>query len=504
MSVQKGTGAMNSLRRTTPHTCATPYTYVHQGIHPALYAGLCLSTVVSTSRVAQAASDTSLLASARVVFRDPLFAAMIVGVPCIIIGLLGYETYRSFMEERAENGDALDGESSGASGTDGLSGKSDTFTFANVVISSTEVASNAAAPQNSTARNAAARKPKAKHFAKDYEQIAQNYVERQRFEQRQEAQKQGVRSILVERLGAIFSPNMMMDGLPVIERADGSVGDVGTTWWKAAVGDQMTHEGSMEADFEDPTQPQTDIPTPQKVMERRRHNEVVSRIANIDFGLYPASRTPEQLNDRRDVWEIALAALDEKISEASAHVPAVLPTAPKPVTASALRVSLDTGDVALKSDGQVATAAPVDASSLGIAPAVAAPESQATPVPTTSTQKQDDLLDDIIGFTKVSLDDPELPASHTEVMHFHVPGSQLGALDEKSYVEYLIADEMSRARHRGAHAKRYDYLHVIEGGTSANLMGSSGELRRKSHHKPRHMKPFVKQLSSSLSLLQQG
>jgi hypothetical protein len=46
------------------------------------------------------------------------------------------------------------------------------------------------------------------------------------FETRKRRRARGVRAILSERLG-----DGMLDGLPVIERADGSVADVGTAWW---------------------------------------------------------------------------------------------------------------------------------------------------------------------------------------------------------------------------------------------------------------------------------
>ena len=46
------------------------------------------------------------------------------------------------------------------------------------------------------------------------------------FETRKKRRARGVRAILSERLG-----DGMLDGLPVIERADGSVADVGTAWW---------------------------------------------------------------------------------------------------------------------------------------------------------------------------------------------------------------------------------------------------------------------------------
>ena len=48
------------------------------------------------------------------------------------------------------------------------------------------------------------------------------------------ARAKGVASVLQERLGAA-----KMEGLPVIARADGSVGDVGEAWWDQAFGNEV-------------------------------------------------------------------------------------------------------------------------------------------------------------------------------------------------------------------------------------------------------------------------
>ncbi|HJB54469.1 MAG TPA: hypothetical protein IAA39_01955, partial [Candidatus Olsenella avistercoris] len=69
------------------------------------------------------------------------------------------------------------------------------------------------------------------HAASSYEQIAENYARRASFRARMARRAEGVAATLRERMGA-----SMMEGVPVIERADGSVGDVGTSWWTRAVG----------------------------------------------------------------------------------------------------------------------------------------------------------------------------------------------------------------------------------------------------------------------------
>lgn len=65
----------------------------------------------------------------------------------------------------------------------------------------------------------------------DYVDVAEGYVRTRTFAERMSARAKGVASVLSERLGAA-----KMDGLPVIARADGSVGDVDESWWDEAFG----------------------------------------------------------------------------------------------------------------------------------------------------------------------------------------------------------------------------------------------------------------------------
>ena len=64
----------------------------------------------------------------------------------------------------------------------------------------------------------------------DYVDVAEGYVRTRTLAERMSARAKGVASVLSERLGA-----SRMEGLPVIERADGSVGDVGESWWDDAM-----------------------------------------------------------------------------------------------------------------------------------------------------------------------------------------------------------------------------------------------------------------------------
>ena len=149
------------------------------------------------------------------------------------------------------------------------------------------------------------------HAATSYEEIAQNYVGRATFRERMARRAEGVAATLRERMGA-----NMMDGLPIIERADGSVGDVGTSWWRDAVGEQaIAHDAGFAAEEA------SAIPSDFSATDRdrlgasaaRRAGSIASRVAVIDEGAYPERRTLEDL-DGADEWERALRSLDEKIA----------------------------------------------------------------------------------------------------------------------------------------------------------------------------------------------
>ncbi len=137
------------------------------------------------------------------------------------------------------------------------------------------------------------------HSANDYAQIAENYTKLLSWRERTVARAKGAAAVLLERLGQ--DP---MDGLPIIERADGTVGDVGTAWWTKAVGEESITrdfgiaEIGAEAIPEDFTSHAADIS---------------SRISYVDQGVFPEKRTIDEL-EHADDWTLALAAMDEHLA----------------------------------------------------------------------------------------------------------------------------------------------------------------------------------------------
>ena len=137
------------------------------------------------------------------------------------------------------------------------------------------------------------------HSTNDYAQIAENYTKLLSWRERTVARAKGAAAVLLERLGQ--NP---MDGLPIIERADGTVGDVGTAWWTKAVGEESITrdfgiaEIGAEAIPEDFTNHAADIS---------------SRISYVDQGVFPEKRTIDEL-EHADDWTLALAAMDEHLA----------------------------------------------------------------------------------------------------------------------------------------------------------------------------------------------
>ncbi len=68
----------------------------------------------------------------------------------------------------------------------------------------------------------------------DLEEAAERYVRGLELGRRMASKARGVASVLAERLETSH-----MDGIPVIERADGTVADLGEPWWNGAMGDHV-------------------------------------------------------------------------------------------------------------------------------------------------------------------------------------------------------------------------------------------------------------------------
>lgn len=211
----------------------------------------------------------------------------------------------------------------------------------------------------------------------DYADVAEDYVRKITLAERMAARAKGVASVLQERLGAA-----KMEGLPVIARADGSVGDVGEAWWDQAFGNEVRPATASVAGMESVNEGLADnsavlfcaqtpaaaaaakdlwvaqaaqaaarqqSPAPAKAaqpapsasaqpapsasvaVEPRRDREVIAtRLAD------PAEAFPAQgqrwSDQQQDLWAVALAALDERTNEDIAMAAADAVPAPSPAS----------------------------------------------------------------------------------------------------------------------------------------------------------------------------
>lgn len=270
-------------------------------------------------------------------------------------------------------------------------------------------------PEELEARGEEREEPPAAHVARTYEDIASNYASKVSFRERMTRRAQGVAATLRERMGA-----GMMDGVPVISRADGTVGDVGTSWWTAAVGAEAISPTSGFAPEEE-----SDLAIPSdftltgrellvSAAERRR-DAISGRVAFVDEGVYPERRTVDDLA-AEDEWASALKSMEENLFT-------ILPQR-DPVEFSDIAGGIDT------------------------------------------------------------LDEPDGLEPDTNFIPFRTPAGHPEVVDVASYVDYLVEDECSKnpcpaIRRRGRRS-----LQVLDGGTSASTalyvgkhFASSGDAR---------------------------
>lgn len=260
--------------------------------------------------------------------------------------------------------------------------------------------------------------------ADDYERIAQAYVEKKNPHHAPfSGRAQGVAKALRERINA-----EMMDGLPVIERPDGTVADIGTDWWNTSVGigsiskiDDYVASDSGEmlaipSDFKAMSGKERLVEAAKNPSEFM-HGDISQRLAFVDEGEYPEVRSADD-SFADDVWASALKSMDERLN---AH---------------------DT----------------------------AASDAIAMP------------FYDIVGDMD-TLDEPDGLAQQTTFLPFKTPAGHPEVVDTETYVDYLINEEFSHNSSRATRKAAGRFLRVIEGGTSTRELNpvstrSTGQIRK--------------------------
>ncbi len=272
----------------------------------------------------------------------------------------------------------------------------------------------------------------AKHSNDDVslEQLADNYVKKETYKKQKSIRSQGVAYVLAQRLG--FTTASFMEGIPVIERADGSVGDVGTTWWDEAVEDKRSVAGEFTEylNIQQDWSAESMLKDPQSEIQPAKKDEVTHNTHAVQTAVehavpQVASEHEEFAVDgalaglaKEDIWKMALAAMDENIdNEVLAH------------------------KMQAEEEDDFIIETPLD-------------------------------FEDVIG-QEDSLDEPDGLESKTEFIPFKAPAGHPEVVDMDSYLEYLVRSEEERYAAKRFKKKSRKHLRVIEGGTAQFSIANS-------------------------------
>ncbi len=286
---------------------------------------------------------------------------------------------------------------------------------------------------------------KALDDTRDLDQVAVDYVAGKSLKTRMTQRAKGVAQVLSERMGKNF-----MDGMPVITRADGSVGDLGTSWWDPAMSGAFAAQPQALRYVSAPASarpalaaqapaPAAQAPATARPEPARPRNLaailpgsdlgaqatpaprpaapdltisriIASRVAPIEQEAYP--EIDRSWSPRDDHWERALAALDERVED------------------NLMGERLDRAYRRLEQSRPAAA------------------------------------FGDGIG-TAETLDEPDGLERDTQFLSFKAPGNHPEVQDTASYINYLIGDEFRRNPSRQARRQARSYLKLHEGGTHA-------------------------------------
>lgn len=306
-------------------------------------------------------------------------------------------------------------------------------------------ARNAQKPASEPVHEDAPFVPSGKHFkapapsttdanpaSEDYEQVAQSYVAKNPARRAGlAAQAHSVAQSLRERIDA-----GKMEGLPVIARADGSVADVGTSWWNTSVGlasitkvddyvDDQPGEGlAIPSSFEAKTGKQRLVEAA-KTSSEFLHADISQRLAFVDEGEFPEVRdSNDGLVD--DVWASALKSMDERLNAQD--------TDPNSVIAMPFY--------------------------------------------------------DVVGDMD-TIDEPDGLEQSTTFLPFKTPAGHPEVVDTETYVDYLIGEEFGRNSSKATRKAAGRFLRVIEGGTSTTRLNTAGRSAGSSSktYAPKHFAP---------------
>lgn len=289
----------------------------------------------------------------------------------------------------------------------------------------------------------------------DYADVAQEYVRSRTFAERMATRARGVATVLSERLGA-----NKLEGLPVIERADGTVGDVGEAWWDTTFANQRVND-----DFVTRLAATPEAHDPFALYQKRNlplssekgFNQPQARSQANPYGMQTniqAKAQPEpecfgntagQMAHNPQVVDVPCAAADSSVTARHGSIAARVadPSETFPEEPRWTDAQQDLWAVALEA---------LDArfeEEVALGPDAMAPA-----------------FDDDLG-GQDSLDEPEGLESSTVFMSFKPQANHPEVTDTGSYIELLVNQELSHAKNESVRKSFRDYLRVIDGGTSS-------------------------------------
>lgn len=289
----------------------------------------------------------------------------------------------------------------------------------------------------------------------DYGDVAEHYVSKKTFAERMTNRARGVAALLSERL-----TSDMMAGVPIIARADGSVGDVGTIWWDKAMEEDNVSKGFdlwiLGTEDTMANRPKTDEMEQGKTVAASA--ELIAEASSV-----AASKDVRPLRN--------LSALIPQIDEGIF-----------PEDKEVMPVGMDSFEMAMEALGD----------EFAVAPMV--------------------VFQDVVG-GEDTLDEPDDLEGPTEFLKFRIPGGHPEVVDTGSYIDYLLSEELannssSAVRRRapqqrtgqiGAHARRrasqatqstlatHQYLKLVEGGAKPSGKHFARSQEPQGEYQPKHM-----------------
>ena len=291
------------------------------------------------------------------------------------------------------------------------------------------------------------------------EDVAQSYVKKQEDKKRSKVRSFGVGRVLAERLG--FASSDIMEGIPVIQRADGSVGDVGTSWWDEAIEDSDMKASKNFSDYLGIDSDWT-AAHPLNITSTDPGTTAASIFVQVapEVATYP--NTVNTTTDNEDVSsDMAASVVEQSLqdNDLQSQREVVNPMyADKKIEVAHVVPHVEQEKYPVNDEYKYASREDIWQMALD-----ALDEKIETPV------SQDDVFEDVVGNID-TIDDPTGLEEKTTFIPFRTPAGHPEVVDTESYIDYLLRDEFAKVQSHSVRRNAREYLKVIEGGTSAHKM----------------------------------